>query len=290
VVVAHPDDELLGLGATIYKLIHEKGCTVRAVILGEGITSRSDARDTVLWEKELLEHRSNIEQARVNLDSTGWQANVDLSYFRQEFDDDLTTVTGRFSAQKKDSKVYLLFLADAGYSYSQEDVFTNYKLGHVRASVKCAPRIRWEAFVQAQDNRPLGIQFRSLMGTGPRARLFANEHGRLYGGTTAMLENEWSTSGIKDHWVGRSSNYINFNWSKENKWGIASGFIFRRIFKCIGQFFREIRSKKLFRCFQWVWNTFTYASLYESVNCYCRVYPTSQSDNDRIRDRINYGN
>jgi hypothetical protein len=37
-----------------------------------------------------------------------------------------------------------------------------------------------------------------------------------------MLENEWSTSGIKDHWVGRSSNYINFNWSKENKWGIAS--------------------------------------------------------------------
>ena len=171
---------------------------------------------------EALSQVVNIEQARVNLDSTGWQANVDLSYFRQEFDDDLTTVTGRFSAQKKDSKVYLLLLADAGYSYSQEDVFTNYKLGHVRASVKCAPRIRWEAFVQAQDNRPLGIQFRSLLGTGPRARIFANEYGRLYGGTTAMLENEWSTSGIKDHWVGRSSNYINFNWSKENKWGIAS--------------------------------------------------------------------
>ena len=142
---------------------------------------------------EALSQVVNIEQARVNLDSTGWQANVDLSYFRQEFDDDLTTVTGRFSAQKKDSKIYLLLLADAGYSYSQEDVFTNYKLGHVRASVKCAPRIRWEAFVQAQDNRPLGIQFRSLLGTGPRARLFANEHGRLYGGTTAMLENEWST-------------------------------------------------------------------------------------------------
>lgn len=73
VIVAHPDDELLGLGATMHKLIHEKGCTVRAVILGEGITSRSDARDTVLWEKELLEHRSNIEQARlaIGYQSTG---------------------------------------------------------------------------------------------------------------------------------------------------------------------------------------------------------------------------
>ena len=42
VVVAHPDDELLGLGATINKLITEYNCKVRAVILGEGITSRSN--------------------------------------------------------------------------------------------------------------------------------------------------------------------------------------------------------------------------------------------------------
>ena len=164
----------------------------------------------------------NIEQARVNADSTGWQANLDLSYFRQEFDDDLTTLTGRFSAQKKDSKVYLLFLADAGYSYSQEDVFTNYKLAHVRASVKVATKARWEGFVQIQDNRPLGIQFRSLVGTGPRLRLLVKDNGRLYGGTTAMLENEWATSGVKDQWVLRSSNYLNFNWSKDNKFGLAS--------------------------------------------------------------------
>ena len=37
VVVAHPDDELLGLGATMYKLINKYNCKVRVVILGEGI-------------------------------------------------------------------------------------------------------------------------------------------------------------------------------------------------------------------------------------------------------------
>ena len=64
VVVAHPDDELLGLGATIHKLINEKNCEVRVIILGEGITSRSDERNPEKWKQELKLHRKNIEDAR----------------------------------------------------------------------------------------------------------------------------------------------------------------------------------------------------------------------------------
>tara|TARA_Y100000385_G_C12956935_1_gene577962 strand:- start:684 stop:959 length:276 start_codon:yes stop_codon:yes gene_type:complete len=65
VVVAHPDDELLGLGASMHKLINEQGSKVRVVILGEGITSRSDNRDPKEWENELLIHKKNIESARI---------------------------------------------------------------------------------------------------------------------------------------------------------------------------------------------------------------------------------
>ena len=64
VVVAHPDDELLGLGASMHKLIKSKNCTVRAVILGEGITSRGEERKPKIWEKELRVHRENIETAK----------------------------------------------------------------------------------------------------------------------------------------------------------------------------------------------------------------------------------
>lgn len=64
IVVAHPDDELLGLGATMNKLIQEYGVKTHVVILGEGITSRSDNRNTQEWAKELATHKKNIDDAK----------------------------------------------------------------------------------------------------------------------------------------------------------------------------------------------------------------------------------
>ena len=46
VIAAHPDDELLGVGGTIRKLTNQ-GAECHAVIVGEGVTSRSDKRSDV---------------------------------------------------------------------------------------------------------------------------------------------------------------------------------------------------------------------------------------------------
>ena len=72
-VVAHPDDEVLGLGGTLNYLIHSAGCSARAVILGEGITSRDDARDSDKRSGEIKSLRLNIEKARqlIGYDSVG---------------------------------------------------------------------------------------------------------------------------------------------------------------------------------------------------------------------------
>ena len=67
VVVAHPDDEVLGLGATMNMLISEYGCTIRSVILGEGITSRADERNVSKWDRELNIHRTNILSAQKSI-------------------------------------------------------------------------------------------------------------------------------------------------------------------------------------------------------------------------------
>lgn len=64
IVVAHPDDEVLGLGATMNKLIREYGVKTHVVILGEGITSRSEKRDPEKWKRELDIHKKNIKAAQ----------------------------------------------------------------------------------------------------------------------------------------------------------------------------------------------------------------------------------
>lgn len=67
VVVAHPDDELLGLGGTMNRLISEYNVTVHVIILGEGITSRADSHDPELWKEELAIHKNNIKSAQKSI-------------------------------------------------------------------------------------------------------------------------------------------------------------------------------------------------------------------------------
>jgi LmbE family N-acetylglucosaminyl deacetylase len=64
IVVAHPDDELLGLGGTMNKLIKEFNIYSRVVILGEGITSRSESRNIAEWDKQLDIHKENTRKAQ----------------------------------------------------------------------------------------------------------------------------------------------------------------------------------------------------------------------------------
>lgn len=83
IVVAHPDDELLGLGATFHKLIHEYNVQTHVVILGEGITSRADKRDVNAWNKELLIHKKNINNAQLAI---GYQSTSVYDFPDNRFD------------------------------------------------------------------------------------------------------------------------------------------------------------------------------------------------------------
>ena len=63
VVVAHPDDEVLGVGGTLHRLVYKHSCSVKVVILGEGITARGENRLPENWENELISHKQNISKS-----------------------------------------------------------------------------------------------------------------------------------------------------------------------------------------------------------------------------------
>lgn len=58
---AHPDDELLGVGGTVRRLVDE-GADARAVILAEGMTSRSDHREDT-EQSELIRLQEDARKA-----------------------------------------------------------------------------------------------------------------------------------------------------------------------------------------------------------------------------------
>lgn len=65
-VVAHPDDEVLGCGATLARLIKE-GYEANTLILGEGVTSRDKKRDTKNRNKEILALKEQAKKANIIL-------------------------------------------------------------------------------------------------------------------------------------------------------------------------------------------------------------------------------
>ncbi len=62
IIAAHPDDEILGCGATAARLVSE-GYDVSTLILGEGITSRDDTRDRDGRMKEVGDLNAQIRKA-----------------------------------------------------------------------------------------------------------------------------------------------------------------------------------------------------------------------------------
>ncbi len=83
IVVAHPDDEVLGLGASMNKLINEFNIITHVVILGEGLTSRSENRDVNNWSNKLQIHKKNIKDAQ---DSIGYNSNSVYDFPDNRFD------------------------------------------------------------------------------------------------------------------------------------------------------------------------------------------------------------
>ncbi len=62
IIAAHPDDEVLGCGGTITRLVKE-GHEAYTLVLGEGITSRDASRQREKREQELVQLKKQVQEA-----------------------------------------------------------------------------------------------------------------------------------------------------------------------------------------------------------------------------------
>lgn len=159
----------------------------------------------------------NIESRRISTDTTGINGHADLNFFANKNKSTLYSLGTEAQIQYKTRKSLFLLLGNINFTSNTVIEFLNDGFLHFRYNYKIVPRIRWEAFTQLQYNRPLLIEQRFLLGTGPRIKLFEANTSRAYLGILAMYENERMLTGEKEQNNARGSTYFSWTLSKEKK-------------------------------------------------------------------------
>lgn len=66
IIAAHPDDEILGCGGTIARLV-KNNCKVDVLFLAEGVSARSKLGETRNWDDEISARESMMMAASEDL-------------------------------------------------------------------------------------------------------------------------------------------------------------------------------------------------------------------------------
>ncbi len=130
----------------------------------------------------------NIEDKRANLDTVGWFWQLDFGGKLTENTKSILALNGAVRIDQIKAQSQWLFLANYNLVKADEDRFVNDGFGHLRFGQQINHRWTWETFGQIQYNRRLLIDFRGLVGTGPRLQIRENENWELALGLLYMFE------------------------------------------------------------------------------------------------------
>jgi hypothetical protein len=106
-----------------------------------------------------------------------------------------------------------LFVNDLNLEKVEGNSLVNRGTQHLRYNRKTSDRVKWEAFGQVQYDAISLIDFRGIVGTGPRFKLSKNENYLFYLGTLIMYEYEKASNVVSDRIQKdvRGSAYLSFS-------------------------------------------------------------------------------
>lgn len=132
----------------------------------------------------------NVESLRKVTDTSGFSGSVSLDFSVKRDVKSYLGFENSTHVQYKMKRHLVLLKNDIQFQRVEGDRFQNSGIGHVRYNYKLIPRLTWELFGQAQYNKVAKIDFRGLVGSGPRFKLNDSEKYKFYLGTLVMYEYE----------------------------------------------------------------------------------------------------
>lgn len=154
----------------------------------------------------------NAESLRKVTDTSGFSGTTTLKFALKRTTNDFLTFGSTIHLQYKMNKNLYLFKNDISFQKIEGEKLDNSGISHIRYNHRFHPRIAWEVFAQGQYNKVSLVDFRALLGTGPRFKLTESENYKFYLGTLVMYEHEELVDGFtpvqRDF---RGSTYLSFS-------------------------------------------------------------------------------
>ena len=155
----------------------------------------------------------NVETLRKPLDSAKWTGSVSLDVSLIKNKNDIFRIANKAHIQYNDQINLWLFVNDLNFQKIEGNSLVNRGTQHLRYNRKVSERVKWEVFTQAQYDAISQIDFRGLVGTGPRFKLTKSDNYRFYLGTLIMYEYEKAANVISNRTQNdvRGSAYLSFS-------------------------------------------------------------------------------
>lgn len=167
-----------------------------------------------IFSISILSHAQilNAESLRKVTDTSGFSGSVSLGFSLKRDVNDYFAFSSSTHLQYKMHNHLVLLKNDIELKSIGDNKFENAGITHFRYNYRFHPRIAWEIFAQAQYNKVAKIDFRGLVGSGPRFKLTNSEKYKIYLGTHIMYEHEELSDGLtpiqRDF---RSTSYLSFS-------------------------------------------------------------------------------
>ncbi|MBR9916026.1 MAG: DUF481 domain-containing protein [Algicola sp.] len=161
----------------------------------------------------------NVETLRKVSDSAKWTGSVSLDVSLIKNKNEIFRIANKAHVQYNNQIHLWLFVNDLNLQRIEGNSLVNRGTQHLRYNRRLSERVKWEAFGQAQYDAISKIDFRGLLGTGPRFKLTTSDNYRFYLGTLIMYEYEKADQVLTDRVQKdiRGSAYLSFSlYPKDN--------------------------------------------------------------------------
>ena len=155
----------------------------------------------------------NIEGKRFMNDTNGWVGNSDFNFNVFNNTQQVLQFSNTVRVQYQKNRSRFILLNDLNFIKAGNTDFANAGYQHFRYNYKVSKWITMEAFTQTQYNPILKLDFRYLIGAGPRLKLLKKEHAKIYVAALYMYEYDDIVADPINLYEHRISSYLTCTFS-----------------------------------------------------------------------------